>query len=104
MEQMTIFDYMEPNVGEYVERSGAVICHIMIPSYIGHKVLYDCSTDSQRCFRCGILEKYIPYEGSMRCVIYIGKKQRALVTRRDGHGNIFETLPWDFDSRRKDHG
>lgn len=40
--QLTIFDWMptaqqEPDVGAWVEKPGAVIPHIMIPSYIGKK-------------------------------------------------------------------
>lgn len=109
MIQMTIFDYIEkpePKVGEFVEEAGPVIPHIMVKSYIGKKVLYDCSTQSHKWYRCGILEKYIPYEGSMRHVIRIGKKNYAYVTRRYGEaasiygtGNIYEIEPFDFDKR-----
>lgn len=84
----------EPGIGETVERTGAVICHIMRPAYIGKKVLYDISTQSMRCYRCGVLEEYIQYEGKMRSVIFYGKKQRALVTHYEGV-NIYECLPWD---------
>ena len=41
--QMSIFDLIEPEVGEYVTTHGAVICHIMRPGYIGKKVVYDVS-------------------------------------------------------------
>ncbi len=109
MKQMTIFDFIEkpePKIGEYVEEAGPVICHIMVKGYIGKKVLYDCSTQSHRWYRCGILEKYIPYEGSMRHVIRIGKKNYAYVTRRYGEaasiygpGNIFEISPFNFEKR-----
>ena len=84
----------EPAVGETLSSTGTVICHIMRPAYIGQKVLYNISTQSMRCYRCGILEDYIPYEGRWRSIIYYGKKQRALVTHYAGV-EIFEPLPWD---------
>lgn len=85
----------EPEIGEYVRETGAVICHIMRSGYIGRKVLYDCSTESQRnLYRCGILEKYIPYENRMRSVINVGKPQRILLTHYPGR-EIYECLPWD---------
>lgn len=85
----------EPEIGEYVRETGAVICHIMRPGYVGRKVLYDCSTESQRnLYRCGILEKYIPYENRMRSIIYVGKPQRILLTHYPGR-EIYECLPWD---------
>lgn len=84
----------EPAVGEYVQSAGAVIPHIMRTGFIGRKVLYDVSTESNRCYQCGILEAYIPYEGRWRSVIYYGKKQRALVTHYS-EVEIFEPLPWD---------
>ena len=84
----------EPGIGECVKSTGAVIPHIMRSAYIGKKVLYDVSTQSMRCYRCGVLEKYIPYEGKMRSVIFYGKKQRGLVTHYEGV-NIYECLPWD---------
>ena len=104
MEQMTLFDWMptvqpEPEVGEYVTECGAVIPHIMRPSYIGSRVLYDCSTQSRRWYRVGILEKYIPHEGRWRSVIYYGKKQRSLVTHYPGV-EIFECLPWEAYQKR----
>ena len=97
--QMTIFDFLEPAVGEYVTSHGANICHIMRPAYIGKKVVYDCSTESRRWFRVGILEKYIPYEETFRSIIYIGKKQRVLLTHRQGK-DIFECLPWEAYPKR----
>lgn len=84
----------EPAVGETVSSTGAVIPHIMRSAYIGKKVLYNISTQSMRCYRCGVLEEYIPYEGKTRSVIFYGKKQRALVTHYAGV-NIYECLPWD---------
>ena len=105
--QMTIFDWMpqaipEPDVGEYVENPGAVIPHIMRPSYIGKKVCFDCSTESHSCYKVGILEKIVPsayWHGGRRIdcdrsVIYTGKKQRSLITHMPGR-EIFEVLPWE---------
>ena len=82
----------EPDVGECVKSTGAVIPHIMRSAYIGKKVLYSISTQSIRRYRCGILEKYVPYEGTMRSIINYGNKQRALVTHYEGV-NIYECLP-----------
>ena len=92
----------EPAVGEYVKDNGAVICHIMRPHYIGKKVLFSVSTQSYRMFQCGILEKYIPYEGTWRSIIFTGKKQRTLLTHRPGI-EIFEPLPWDAYPERAKH-
>ena len=103
-EQMTIFDWMptleqEPEVGEYVEKHGAVICHIMRKGYIGQKVVYDCSTVSHRWFRVGVLEKYFECRGVMRSVIYVGKPQRILLDHYPGR-EIYECLPWDAYPKR----
>ncbi len=99
--QMTIFDWMssaqpEPDVGTYVTEHGANIPHIMRPSYIGRKVVYDCSTFSHRCYQVGILEKYIRRQDCdvMRSIIYTGKKQRILFDHWPGR-EIFECLPWN---------
>lgn len=113
IEQMSIFDMLsrqeheehtnmiEPPVGTYVDTCGAVICHIMRKSYIGKKVLVDRSTRSMTCFQVGIMEDYIPYEGRMRSIVYVGKKQRALVTHYPGV-EIREVLPWDaYEERNK---
>ena len=113
IEQMSIFDVLsrqeheehinmiEPPVGTYVDACGAVICHIMRKSYIGRKVLVDRSTQSMTCFQVGIMEDYIPYEGRMRSIVYVGKKQRALVTHYPGV-EIREVLPWDaYEERNK---
>lgn len=90
----------EPDVGEYVRSTGATICHIMRPHYIGQKVLFDCSTQSMRnLYKCGILEKYIPHEGRMRSIIYTGAKQRTLLTHYPGI-EIYECLPWEAYSER----
>ena len=113
IKQMSIFDVLsrqeheehmnmiEPPVGTYVETCGAVICHNMRKSYIGRKVLIDVSTQSMTCFQVGIMEDYIPYEGRMRSIVYVGKKQRALVTHYPGV-EIHEVLPWDaYEKRNK---
>ena len=96
MRQLTIFDWMpeEPEIGAYVTKTGATIPHIMRPGYIGHKVLFSCSTQSRTLYRCGILENYIPYEGVTRSIIYTGAKQRTLLTHYEGI-NIYECLSWD---------
>lgn len=99
--QMTIFDWMpeaqpEPEVGEYVTEHGTNIPHIMRPGYIGKKVVIDCSTASRKWYQVGILEEYIPYEGTFRSIVYTGKKQRSLITHREGYGTeLYECLPWD---------
>lgn len=102
--QMTIFDWMptakaEPDVGEYVAETGAVICHIMRKGYIGQKILYDCSTESHVWYRCGILEDYFECRGVMRSVIYTGQKQRILFDHCPGR-EIFECLAWDAYPKR----
>ena len=103
-DQMTIFDWMptaqdEPEVGAYDTEHGQVICHIMRNSYIGEKVVYDCSTQSHKWYRVGILEKYFEREGVMRSVIYNGSKQRILYDHYEGR-EIFECLPWDAYTAR----
>lgn len=107
-EQFTIFDYIngrpyeespeEPEVGAYVKRHGANICHIMRPAYIGKKVVMDKSTVGHAWYQVGILEDYFPYENTFRAIIYDGRKQRNLVTFRPGV-EIFECLPWDAYNR-----
>lgn len=108
---MSIFDWIptlqpEPEVGEYVESHGANICHIMRPSYIGKKVVFDCSTESHKWYKVGILEQiirdhYYQWNGSDyekrpcdRVVIYTGKKERSRISLMPGR-EIFECLPWD---------
>lgn len=83
-EQLTLWDWMPdimpgPEVGEYVTRHGAIICHIMRPGYIGKMVVFDCSTQSHEWFRCGILEAYIPYENTMRSIINVGSSAGRLL-------------------------
>lgn len=102
--QLTIFDWMpsaqqEPDVGAYVTEHGANIPHIMRPAYIGKKVCFDVSTQSRRSYQVGILEKYIPYEGTYRSIVYTGKKQRSLITHWLGR-EIFECLPWNAYTAR----
>lgn len=74
----------EPEVGEYVEHWGQNIPHIMRSSWIGKKVVYDCSTQSHRWMRVGLLERYFPHDGTYRSVIYVGSKQRILYDHRQG--------------------
>lgn len=104
-EQMTIFDLIqkpkqksmptvEPEIGQYVKSTGAAICHIMRSNYIGQKVVYDCSTQSHRWYRVGILEKYISHEGHMRSIIFVGERQRILLDHVCGR-EIYEPLPWE---------
>lgn len=92
---------VEPDIGEWVESPGAVICHVMRPSYIGRKVLVDMSTESHKWFKVGLLERYIPYNGAFRSIVYTGTKQRSLVTHLPGV-EIYEVLPWDAYKARVD--
>lgn len=69
-------------------------CHIMRPNYIGQKVVYDCSTQNHRWYRVGILEKYIPHEGHMRSIIFVGERQRILLDHVLGR-EIYEPLQWE---------
>lgn len=99
--QMDLFDWMpslqpEPEVGEYMDRTGANICHIMRPNYIGKKVLIDVSTQSHKWYLCGILERYFERDGHMRSVVYTGKKQRSLIDHVNGR-TLYECKPWDFE-------
>lgn len=97
--QMSIFDCFPEltlKPGDYVETHGAVICHIMRPGMIGKMVVYDCSTQSHKWFRAGILEDYIPYEGRWRSIIYVGKKERILLTHYPGQ-EIYELKPWNWE-------
>ena len=93
--QMSLFDWMpqvlpDPQPGEYVNRHGMVICHIMRPSYIGKTVVYDCSTQSHTWYRAGRLEAYIQNGRVMRSIIYVGTKQRILLDHYPGR-EIYET-------------
>lgn len=104
--QLSLFDCFpalreEPAVGEYVKKTGQVICHIMREGYIGHKVLINVSTQSQELYRCGILEDYFfnEFEGVWRSIVYTGERQRSLIDHREGI-NIYECLPWDCYEKR----
>ena len=116
--QIGLFDYMptlqkEPEVGEWVDTTGANIPHIMRRSYIGRKVVFDVSTQSRTCYRVGILEAvrddhyyqledgtYQPRPCDM-VVIFTGKRQRSLISLMPGR-EIFESLPWDaYEARNK---
>lgn len=101
--QMSIFDFLEPEVGEYVTKHGAVICHIMRPGMIGRKVVWSCGTESMPDLcKVGILEKLVPdcyYRNGVkkdcdRAILYTGKKQRSSLLLMPGQ-NIYECLPWD---------
>lgn len=105
--QMSIFDWMpsalpEYEVGEYVTITGAIIPHIMRPSYIGKKILIDVSTQHMTLYQVGILEKYIPHEGCYRSVVFTGERQRKLITHYPGR-EIYECRPWDFERVMKNH-
>ena len=91
IEQMALFDYIEPEVGDYVERHGQVLCHIMRQGMIGSKVVIDRSTVGHEWFQVGILEGYIPYEGTWRSIVYTGSKQRSLITHYPGV-DIYEVM------------
>ena len=112
--QLSIFDVFptvkeEPKVGEWVKEPGAVIPHIMRPSYIGKKVLMNKSTQSMRIYKVGILEKLVPgfyWNGDRKietdvAIIYDGGKQRNYITFMPGQ-EIYEVLPWDAYPARVD--
>lgn len=127
--QLSIFDWMEdfdpakeakqaaglpeqieePEVGQWVYKTGAPIPKIMRRSYIGKKVLMDQSTKSQRCYKVGILERVdtsFYYHGDQkiecdRSVIYDGSRQRSYITHMPGQ-EIYECLPWHSYKERED--
>lgn len=105
--QMSLFDFLEPEVGEWVTRHGAVICHIMREGMIGKKIVWDCGTESMPDLcKVGILEKVLPdhyyhlINGEYirkpcdRVIIYTGKKQRSSLLLMPGT-EIYECLNWD---------
>jgi len=109
MPQLTIFDWMptvmqEPEVGKIVREHGACIPHIMRSGYVGRKVCFDCSTQSRRAYKVGILEAVNPsfywrLEGREykqvpcdRVVIFTGTKQRSFISLMPGR-EIYEPLP-----------
>lgn len=102
MKQMTIFDFIEPDVGEFVKTHGANICHIMRKGYVGKKVVIDLSTQSHEWYQVGILEKIVPscyYRNDERvecdrAIVFTGARQRQLITLMPGV-EIYECLPWD---------
>lgn len=95
-DQLTIFDWMpeacpEPEVGDYLEDCGPVICRIMRPSYIGRKVLIDVSTCGHVWYQVGILEKVIEHEGHERSIVFVGQRQRKLIDHVPWNGaEIYE--------------
>ena len=98
---------VEPEVGEWVDKCGAVIPHIMRRSYIGKKVVMDKSTSSHKWFRVGVLEKVVTgfyYDGDKKIecdmlIIFDGSRQRNIITHWPGR-EIYECLPWDAYERR----
>ena len=93
--QISLWDLPENlKPGDYVKTHGASISHIMRPNYVGQLVVVDKSTQSHPWFVVGILEAYIPYEDTYRSIVYIGKKQRQLITHRNGV-SIYDVQPWD---------
>ena len=105
--QISLFDFSEPDVGQWIKSHGAVICGIMRPAYVGKKICWDQSTQSMTLYKIGILEKLIPdcyYHNGIRkdcdrAVIYTGKKQRSSVLLMPGR-EIYEPLPWDHYPER----
>ena len=110
--QMTIFDYMptiqqEPEIGEWVETHGAVICGCMRRSYIGEKVVMDKSTSSHEWYKVGILEDvktgyYYRGDQKVECdiaIVYDGSRQRNIYQIFPGH-EIYECLPWNAYPKR----
>lgn len=104
--QISLFDWSpeaqpEPEIGAWIKECGAVICHIMIPGYIGQKVAIDKSTHTHRWYRVGRLERYFEHEGHMRAVVDVGEHQKQLVDLWPGI-NLHEPLPWDaYPERNK---
>jgi hypothetical protein len=111
-QQMTMFDWLpalrqEPAVGEYVEKCGAIIPHIMRRSYIGQKVLVDTSTQSRVSYKCGILKDVIKtfyWRGDQRIecdrsIVSYGRSRESLITHMPGQ-EIYECLPWDAYEKR----
>lgn len=111
-QQMTLFDLFDLSEGktekgdlhpgDYIESHGAVICHIMRPGYIGKMVAYDCSTESHKWIRVGILKDYIPYEGRWRSIIDVGKGRDhyILLTHYEGR-NIYEVPKREWESQAR---
>lgn len=103
-----LFRKPDPEVGEWVEEHGPVICHIMREGCIGHKVVWNCGTESMpNLCRVGILEKvladhYYEYRNGDyiekpcdRVILYTGKKQRSSLLLMPGR-EIYEVHPWSW--------
>lgn len=118
--QIGLFDYMptlqkEPEVGEWVDTTGANIPHIMRRGYIGSKIVIDMSTESHKWYKVGILEditttQYYHWTGKEyeirecdRAIVYTGTKQRSLISLIPGEAEIYECLPWDAYPERTKH-
>lgn len=103
-DQISFWDLAE-NVepGDRVKTHGAVICHIMRSAFIGKTVVVDKSTQSMDVFVAGILEDYIPYGNTYRSIVYIGEKQRQLITHMPGV-EIYELQPWAECLEKKLYG
>lgn len=110
MRQLSLFDYYpedpeaypeEPEIGTWLPRAGAAISHIMRPSYIGHKVAMNKSTQSMTIYKVGILEEYFECRGVMRSVVFDGGKQRNFIDHYPGC-EIYEVLPWDQYQKRNE--
>ena len=96
-----LFRKPDPEVGEWVEEHGPVIDHIMMPGYIGRKVIMDKSTQSHEWYQCGILEDYFYLERNKcwRAVVNDGRKQRNLIDHCTNypHGAfLYEVHPWSW--------
>ena len=102
--QISFWDLLE-NIepGDRVKTHGAVIPHIMRSAFIGKTVVVDKSTQSMDIFVAGILEGYIPYGNTYRSIVYIGEKQRQLITHMPGV-EIFELQPWSECLEKKLYG
>lgn len=87
--QLSLFDFIEPEVGQYVEKHGRVLCHIERKACVGRKIVINKSTIGHEWYQVGVLEAYIPYEGTWRSIVYTGEKQRSLITHYPGI-NIYE--------------
>ena len=113
--QLSIFDIdprcrPDPQPGEWVKEHGQVIRHIMRRSYIGKKIVMDKSTQSQKAFKVGILERVdtsFYYRGDQkiecdRSVIYDGSRQRSYILHMPGQ-EIYELYPFDMERVRINH-
>lgn len=103
MEQISIFDWMpslipEPNPGDWVEDHGELICRGQIESFLGKKIVMDCSTQSHEWYKVGIVEKILPaiyyHNGveteTVRVIVDDGKRTRCYITYIPGEERIYE--------------